>query len=211
MTEPREPWFELSGVPIALAVTAVLLVALVGFWVDIWTAAVVTVGYALTVITVLVVWSSRRARPPAADAPHVEPIADERYRILVVADTPGVAPGLVEALRSRAPERPLSVFVTAPALESRFGHLASDQRGYDDGARRLHEILRALRVAGLQARGAVGPDDPLQAADDGLRQFPADEILFVTHRKDETNWLEDGVVETAGWRYDRPVEHMTVS
>jgi hypothetical protein len=210
MTEPREPWLELGAVPIALAVTGILLVAIVGIWVGPWTAALVLLGYALTVITGLVVWSDRRAHPPAADAPHVKPIADERYRILVVADTPGVAPGLPESLRSRAAGRPLSVFVTTPALESRFGHLASDQHGYDDAAQRLHEILRALRVEGLEARGAVGPDDPLQAADDGLRQFPADEILFVTNRKEQTNWLEDGVVELAGSRYDRPVEHMTV-
>jgi hypothetical protein len=57
----------------------------------------------------------------------------------------------------------------------------------------------------------VGPEDPLQAADDGLRRFPADEILFVTHPERQANWLEQGVVELADSRYDKPVEHITVS
>ena len=211
MNEPREPWFELSAVPIALAVMAAVLAALVGIWFDAWTAALVTVGFALTVLTGLVVWSERRPHPPAGDAPRVTPIADERHRILVIADTAGVAPGLVDALRSRAAGRPLSVFWSAPALESRLAHLTSDQHSYDDAGRRLHESLRALQDAGVQVRGAIGSDDPLQAADDGLRQFPADEILFVTRPKEEASWLEDGVVELAGSRYDRPVDHMTVS
>lgn len=118
--------------------SAIGLAVLVGIWLDIWAAAAVTVGFAVIVISALTVWFTRRAHPRAADAPHVAPpVADERYRILVVADTHGVASDLAEALRSHARGQPASVFVIAPALESRLGRLTSDQNGYDDAARRL--------------------------------------------------------------------------
>jgi hypothetical protein len=211
VTEPREPWMEFGAVTIAVVVLAVVAAALVALWISPWTAAIGLVGFALVLIAAMVVLSNQRARPPAADAPHTTPIADQRHRILVVADTAAIGNGLIEELRGHAAGRPLSVFVTAPALESRLGRLTSDQSGYDNAARRLGEVLRVLREAGVDADGEVGPDDPLQAADDGLRRFPADEILFVTHRAGKTNWLEDGVAEVAGSRYDQPVEHIAVS
>lgn len=212
--DPASTWRELSGALVAVAVLAIGLAVIVGLWLDIWAAAAVTVGFALIVISALTVWSMRRAHPPAAGAPHVVPVADQRHRILVVADTHGAASDLAEALLSHARGRPasvISVFVITPALASRLGLLTSDQNGYDDATRRLSEVIATLRVAGIQADGEVGLEDPLQAADDGLRRFPADEILFVTHRERQTNWLEEGVLELAYSRYDKPVEHITVS
>jgi hypothetical protein len=205
-----QAWREFSAVPIAVVISAMVLIVLGGLWLGLWEAAVVTVGFALTAIAALTLWFMRKAHPPAADAPHVGPVADERHRILVVADTPGAGPELVVALRSHARGRPVSVFVTTPVLESRIERLASDQNGYDDATRRLSEVLRALWTAGIQAEGAVGPEDPLQAADDGLRRFPADEILFVTHRDGQANWFEAGLVELAGSRYRQPIEHIAV-
>ena len=62
----------------------------------------------------------------------------------------------------------------------------------------------------IDARGEVGADDPIQAADDALREFPADEIVFAVHAGAEAGWLEQGVVEAAETRYDVPVTHLTV-
>jgi hypothetical protein len=107
--------------------------------------------------------------------------------------------------------RPVSLFVMAPALQSRIGVIAGDQRGYDSAARHLEATIKALEDAGLPAQGEVGPPDPLQAADDGLRQFPANEIVFVTHPEGKTNWLEDGVVAMAASRYFQPVRHTTLA
>jgi hypothetical protein len=206
----REIWPELSAVPVAVMISGVTLAVLVGLWIGPWTAAIVTVGFALTVIAGLVTWSARRAQPRAAEAARVRLMDDARYRILVVADDRWLASASIDELMSHAGGRPVSFFVTAPALESRVGSLTADQNGYDDATRRLKDTLEALRAAGLQAQGAVGSNDPLQAADDGLRRFPADEILFVTHAEGSTNWLEDGVVATAGSRYETPVKHIAV-
>ena len=148
-------------------------------------------------------WSTRRAHPPASEAPHVKPLDDGRYRVLVVADE-SVTSQLAEDLQTRAGGRPVSVFVIAPALESRLGLLTEDQRGYDEASQRLKEILEGLEGAGLPAQGEIGSNDPLQAADDGLRQFPANEIVFATHPEGKTNWLEDGVVALAESRSTSP-------
>jgi hypothetical protein len=107
--------------------------------------------------------------------------------------------------------RPALVFVMAPAFKTRLGLLTDDQKGYEHGATSLADTLDLLEQAGLPAQGQIGPSDPLQAADDGLRQFPADEIVFVTNPEGSTNWLEDGVVATAESRFDQPVTHISVA
>jgi len=55
--------------------------------------------------------------------------------------------------------------------------------------------------------GTVGSDDPIQAADDALRTFAADELVFVTGRG-KANWLEDDALELARGRYGIPVAHI---
>jgi len=46
---------------------------------------IVTVGLALIGIAAVSWWFTRRRHPPAADAPHVQPVDDGCFRILVVA------------------------------------------------------------------------------------------------------------------------------
>jgi hypothetical protein len=58
------------------------------------------------------------------------------------------------------------------------------------------------------ARGQIGSDEPIQATDDGLREFPADEVVFVTG--DAANWLEEGILDEARKRYDIQVTHIPV-
>jgi GABA permease len=69
-------------------------------------------------------------------------------------------------------------------------------------------LLALLEEAGVSARGEVGARDPIRAADDALREFPADEVVFATHSGADANWLEQGVVEAARSRYDVPVTHV---
>ena len=45
-------------------------------------------------------------------------------------------------------------------------------------------VLGALRELRVRASGRVGSHDPLQAADDGLREFRADEIVFAVRAKE---------------------------
>jgi hypothetical protein len=79
-----------------------------------------------------------------------------------------------------------------------------------DAQERLDASLARLAAAGVSARGEIGDGDPLQALEDALREFPADEIVVSTHPPGRSHWLEQGVVEQARHRYDVPVTHVVV-
>ena len=65
-------------------------------------------------------------------------------------------------------------------------------------------------AAGVEARGEVGDGDPLQAMEDALRTFGADEIIISTHPEGRSNWLERRVVEKARERFAVPITHVVV-
>jgi hypothetical protein len=111
---------------------------------------------------------------------------------------------------AHAAGRPLEVLVVAPALGSRLSHWTGDDHAREEAAANLEATVSRLAAAGVAARGEVGSDDPIQAADDALREFPADEIVFATQPEGAANWKERGVVETARSRYQLPVSHVVV-
>jgi hypothetical protein len=102
------------------------------------------------------------------------------------------------------------VLVVAPALGSRLSHWTGDDQARHDAEGNLEQTVAGLTAAGVTARGEVGSDDPIQAADDALREFPADEIVLATHPEQEANWKERGVVEIARDRYGLPVADVDV-
>jgi hypothetical protein len=132
-------------------------------------------------------------------------------RILVVANETVAGERLREAIRQAAASGPAEVLVVSPALNSPLRHWASD----DDGARaraqaRLEASLARLHEVGIEARGEVGDSDPLQAMEDALRTFGADEIVISTHPEGRSNWLERGVVSGARERFAVPITHVVV-
>jgi nucleotide-binding universal stress UspA family protein len=150
----------------------------------------------------------REERPPqTAPRPHA---AGER-RILVIAnETVGG-----QTLRSMILEKSLDVreevLVVTPALNSPLKHWVSDEDDARAAAQeRLAESLAKLAEAGVQARGEVGDGDPLQAMEDALRTFGADEIIISTHPEGRSHWLERGVVEKARERFAVPITHVVV-
>ena len=99
----------------------------------------------------------------------------------------------------------------APAIGSWISRWTGDESQYADAQKHLEETVAVLSAAGITARGEIGADDPLQAADDGLREFPANEIVVVTKPGTGTDWVEQGVVENARTRYAVPVTHLALS
>ena len=64
-------------------------------------------------------------------------------------------------------------------------------------------------AAGVNARGDIGDGDPLQALEDALRAFPADEIVISTHPDGRSNWLERRTSSMRrALRFDVPVTHV---
>jgi GABA permease len=135
---------------------------------------------------------------------------DDVHRVLVVANET-VAGGALRAEILRRAGPTSEVLVVCPALNSRIRHWTSDEdHAREEAQARLDESLAALAAAGVRARGQVGDDDPIQAVDDALRAFAADEIVISTHPPGRSNWLERGLVDRARERYGCPIGHVVV-
>jgi hypothetical protein len=165
----------------------------------------------LVLSAIAVVWwlRSRRAeRPPrTAPAPHPE---GER-RILVIANETVGGRALRDLIHARSRGVRGEVLVVTPALNSPLRHWTSDEDGARAAAQeRLEASLARLRSLGVQARGEVGDSDPLQAIEDALRTFGADEIILSTHPEGRSHWLERDVVENARQRFAAPITHVVV-
>jgi hypothetical protein len=127
-------------------------------------------------------------------------------RILLVAKEVVVSDGL------RGVVDDAEIVVVAPALIDRLRYWTSDDgRARSAAAERLDRSLGALRSCGVDARGYVGDADPLQAMDDALRLFGADEILVATHVRGRSNWRTRDVVARARSRFALPVLDLPVA
>jgi hypothetical protein len=132
-------------------------------------------------------------------------------RLLVVATAPVEESLLRDRVHEHAgPEAEVRVVAPASGL-SPLQWLASDE---DEARGEAAEIARsAKRAAGPEAgrvEAEVGDADPVQAIEDALRQFPADEVLVVTRPGDEAGWLEQDTAEEASERFGVPVTHLVV-
>jgi hypothetical protein len=75
-----------------------------------------------------------------------------------------------------------------------------------DAAERAEATSEAAPAERVDAQ--VGDVDPLQAIEDALRTFPADEVVVLTAPEDEATWLETGLGEQAQRRFSVPVTHL---
>ena len=174
-----------------------------GFW-----AALIV--FIVVAVAIVLWWAlARAADRPTQTRPSAH-AAGER-RILVVANETLGGQELQRLIEERSSDMPTVILVCTPALNSRLRHWASDE----DGARlaaqeRLDASLEGLRSLGIDASGEVGDANPLQAMEDALRTFGADEIIISTHPEGRSNWLERGVVEHARERFTVPIRHVVV-
>lgn len=171
-------------------------------------------GVAVFVVAtgVIVWWLFFRgdAKRPIRTAPARHGGEGER-RILVVANETVGGATLRDRIRERSEGVRAEVLVVAPALNTPIRHWASDEDGARAGAEtRLQESLDLLRSGGVSARGEVGDAEPLQAIEDALRTFGADEIIISTHPEGRSQWLERGVVSAARERFAVPITHVVV-
>lgn len=209
---PKEDRAELLAIPVvaaAVLVFGLLFVAVVvGAWA--WWLFLLALAAVASIGAVLYARGDRHPAPESAPrtAPPAEP--DGSYRVLVIAHGSCTAGTFGDALVGRAGGRKLEALVVAPALGSRLARWTGDEGSYGEAQAHLDSTLAALAAIGVEAGGHVGSHDPIQAADDGLREFPADEIVFAMRADGDEKWLEEGVVETARDRYEVPVTHLVV-
>ena len=188
---------------VVIAGAAIIVVAAyINTWLGVAAAVVVVVGIARWY------WRQPSAKPPRLEVRDDTPHA---HRILVVAnETVGGRP-LRDEVARRASSAGTEVLVVVPALNSPVRHWVSDE----DGARaeaqaRLEASVARLAETGASVRGEVGDAEPLQAIEDALRTFGADEIVLSTHPEGRSHWLEQGLVEKARRRFAIPITHVVV-
>lgn len=210
---------ELMAIPIVAVLFGIGLVLFLASAKGVW--AWLFVGAAGLVLAAVLIarYAKRNPHPVAATpAPQVTPAStsaelaiDAVYRVLVVADESCVDPSFAAELSDHAAGRQIEALVIAPAIGSRLARWTNDESQYVDARKHLDDTVAALAAAGITATGETGADDPLQAADDGVREFAPSEIVFVTKAGTGTDWVERGVIETAKTRYAVPVTHRELS
>lgn len=205
---------EFMAIPIVVVLFGIGAVLFVAFEQGIW--AWLFVGLAGILLAALVVARYTKRHPHrVADTPApavaAAPSADTAYRVLVIADESCVDPSFASRLAAHAAGRPIEALVIAPAIGSWLSRWTDSESSHADARMHLDETVAALARAGIGASGEIGADDPLQAADDGLREFAAHEVVFVTKPGTSTDWVEKGVVATARDRYPLPVTHIELS
>ena len=168
--------------------------------------------FVLMTAAAVVLWvRARPDEPPLRPAVRTVPHAEDERRILVIANETVGGEELLSALRSKAEGGRDEILVVCPALNSQVRTWASDEDGARAAAQaRLDASLERLSGHGVAARGEVGDGDPLQAIEDALRTFGADEIVISTHPEGRSHWLERNVVTTARDRFDVPITHVVV-
>lgn len=199
------------AVPIVVAVLGVIFLVMLSAEAGAWGWILFGIGAVIALVAVVAVVGRRHQHPSELDAPVPRARADDgKHRVLVVSDGTSTSRAFIDDVAARAAGRPLEVLVVVPALGSRLSHWTGDDQARHDAEGNLERTVAALSAAGIGARGEVGSDDPVQAADDALREFAADELVFATHPDDRVNWKERGVVEIARGRYDLPVSQAAV-
>jgi len=171
-------------------------------WVGVGVAAVVVAGVSW--------WYWRQ---PSPGPPPVKVRTDEHsaHRILVIANETVGGRVLIEELIRRAGGREAEILVVAPALNSQLRHWVSDEDQARAAAQeRVQASVARLTETGLAVRGEVGDGEPLQAMEDALRTFGADEIVISTHPVGRSHWLEQGLVQKARERFPVPITHVIV-
>jgi hypothetical protein len=99
------------------------------------------------------------------------------YNVLVLADAGVRVAELGGGVEAPGAGRPVTAYVVAPALSSGLDRLTGDQTAYEKAEEHLESTLQSLDGLTASRRGKVGSHDPLQAIEEALREFPAEEIL----------------------------------
>ena len=173
------------------------------------TAALALAGGILAGLLVGLFVLKRKEPQPKAE---LRPRADDgTHRILVVANETLSGRALRAEISGHSRRGRTDLRVVCPALNSKIKHWTNEEdQARANAQQRLERLLDGLRSEGIEVQGDIGDDDPVQAMEDALRRYPADEVIISTHPPGRSNWLEHDVVHRAQERFDLPVTHVVV-
>ena len=130
-------------------------------------------------------------------------------RLLVVTTVPVPGEALRDEVRRATGDASAEVRIVAPAADvSRLQWLASDDDDARGEAAQVAEGAAAAVADEADVETEVGDSDPVQAIEDALRTFEADEVVVVTPPGEDANWLETDAGAEARQRFGVPVRHL---
>jgi hypothetical protein len=112
-------------------------------------------------------------------------------RVLLVANRTAVDPPLIEAVRRRARNQPVSFHLVVPATPQGLHRVVDPEvAGVEAARERLRIALRVLsKAAGQQVTGHVGDANPLAAVQDAIHLQGFDEIILSTLPLRVSRWM----------------------
>ena len=133
-------------------------------------------------------------------------------RLLVVTTTSADPELLRKQVQEHAGSSDAEVRIVAPASDiSHLDWLTNDEgEAREEAADIADAAEQAVAPNARAVETEVGDTDPVQAIEDALRRFPADEVIVVTRPGDEASWLEKDSAEAASERFGVPVTHLVV-
>jgi hypothetical protein len=103
--------------------------------------------------------------------------------VLVVANLTANSQHLLDALKARAKRSPIRITLVMPAQ-------GPGLSGRDAVRARLDEALEGMRAAGLEAEGAIGDADPMEAVAECFDPSRHDEAIVCTLPGRSSKWLQ---------------------
>jgi hypothetical protein len=183
----------ISLVSAGLSICALVLAVAVETPMLAWLGFVIA-ATSILCVTALVPIAFERTRvsaPPPASS------LDRRRRLLVVADSHCSEVAVSDEIVARLAGA-VAVHLVVPVRVSHLHFMADDE---SDEQREAEESMRItvdlLQQRGIATTGSVGSDKPLESMADALASFAATQVLLVTPPKEESYWLERGLLEKA--------------
>ena len=135
-------------------------------------------------------------------------MADEKARVLVVANRTAGSPELLAALRERAEQGPARFHLVVPSTPHGVSWAADMHSGGNAAEHDLEGALELLREHGIEIDGEVGDPDPVAAVQDAANTASYDEVIVSTLPKHVSTWLKLDLPHKAAHATGLPVTHV---
>ena len=135
-------------------------------------------------------------------------MADEKARVLIVANRTAGSEELIAALRERAERGPCTFHLVVPSTPHGVSWAADMHAGTDAAEHDLEGALDHIRQAGIEIEGEIGDPDPVAAVSDAANAASYDELIVSTLPKHVSKWLKLDLPHKAAHATGLPVTHV---
>ena len=149
-----------------------------------------------------------RIREVAGDLPVQHVVVDleserQQTNVLVIANETVVGDPLLDRIRARAEQPPVSFLLICPQSDP-------TRSQHPEAERRLRRALALLRGTGIDAHGQISHPDPYTAAMHAIHDERVDEIIISTFPGEKSGWLRRDLVGRMRKDTGLSVEHVEV-